>query len=87
MSGVFDDWNKGELGSFLIEITRDILGMVWYGMVWYVYDSFHVSGFVDESGEALVEKIRDTAGQVRSDDVKTTHSIPYTIPYYAEGNG
>ena len=26
MSAVFDDWNKGELNSFLIEITRDILG-------------------------------------------------------------
>lgn len=25
MSAVFDDWNKGELDSFLIEITRDIL--------------------------------------------------------------
>ncbi|XP_076236250.1 phosphogluconate dehydrogenase [Calliopsis andreniformis] len=25
MSNVFDDWNKGELDSFLIEITRDIL--------------------------------------------------------------
>ena len=25
MSQVFDDWNKGELDSFLIEITRDIL--------------------------------------------------------------
>ena len=25
MSKVFDDWNKGELDSFLIEITRDIL--------------------------------------------------------------
>jgi len=25
MGDVFDDWNKGELGSYLIEITRDIL--------------------------------------------------------------
>lgn len=25
MSQVFDEWNKGELDSFLIEITRDIL--------------------------------------------------------------
>ncbi|XP_011869754.1 PREDICTED: 6-phosphogluconate dehydrogenase, decarboxylating isoform X2 [Vollenhovia emeryi] len=25
MSAVFDEWNKGELNSFLIEITRDIL--------------------------------------------------------------
>ena len=26
MRDVFDDWNKGELDSYLIEITRDILG-------------------------------------------------------------
>ncbi len=26
MSAVFAEWNKGELNSFLIEITRDILG-------------------------------------------------------------
>jgi len=26
MSEVFGEWNKGELDSFLIEITRDILG-------------------------------------------------------------
>lgn len=25
MAQVFDEWNKGELDSFLIEITRDIL--------------------------------------------------------------
>ncbi|OQR71936.1 6-phosphogluconate dehydrogenase [Tropilaelaps mercedesae] len=45
MADVFDEWNKGELDSFLIEITAKILR------------------FKDEKGEALVEKIRDTAGQ------------------------
>src|SRR5690606_22687681 len=45
MHEVFADWNKGELDSYLIEITRDILA------------------FKDEDGEALVEKILDTAGQ------------------------
>ena len=45
MHEVLTDWNKGELDSYLIEITRDILG------------------FRDENGEALVEKILDTAGQ------------------------
>ena len=44
---VFAEWNKSELDSFLIEITRDILK------------------FKDEKNEYLVEKIRDTAGQVR----------------------
>jgi 6-phosphogluconate dehydrogenase len=45
MHQVFTEWNQGELDSYLIEITRDILG------------------FKDEDGQALVEKILDTAGQ------------------------
>jgi 6-phosphogluconate dehydrogenase len=45
MHEVFKEWNKGDLDSYLIEITRDILA------------------FKDEDGEALVEKILDTAGQ------------------------
>jgi 6-phosphogluconate dehydrogenase len=45
MHDVFKEWNAGELDSYLIEITRDILG------------------YKDEDGEALVEKILDTAGQ------------------------
>ncbi|NJM15484.1 MAG: decarboxylating NADP(+)-dependent phosphogluconate dehydrogenase [Bacteroidales bacterium] len=44
MHQVFSDWNKGDLDSYLIEITRDILGY-------------------KENGEALIEKILDTAGQ------------------------
>jgi 6-phosphogluconate dehydrogenase len=44
MHDVFAEWNKGDLDSYLIEITRDILGY-------------------KENGEALVEKILDTAGQ------------------------
>ena len=44
---MFTEWNKGELDSFLIEITRDILA------------------FKDDKGEYLLEKIRDTAGQVQ----------------------
>jgi len=45
MHEVFKSWNEGELDSYLIEITRDIMG------------------YKDENGEALVEKILDTAGQ------------------------
>ena len=46
MHEVFTEWNEGELDSYLIEITRDILGTT------------------DEmTGEPLVEKILDTAGQ------------------------
>lgn len=44
MHDVFAEWNKGDLDSYLTEITRDILGY-------------------KEDGEALVEKILDTAGQ------------------------
>jgi 6-phosphogluconate dehydrogenase len=45
MHKVFAEWQEGELNSYLIEITRDILG------------------FKDTDGQALVEKILDTAGQ------------------------
>ncbi len=45
MHQVFKQWNEGELSSYLIEITRDILA------------------YKDTDGEALVEKILDTAGQ------------------------
>ncbi len=44
MHEVFAEWNKGELDSYLVEITRDILAY-------------------EEDGEALVDKILDTAGQ------------------------
>jgi 6-phosphogluconate dehydrogenase len=45
MHHVFAEWNKGELNSYLIEITAAILA------------------YRDSSGEPLVEKILDTAGQ------------------------
>ncbi len=45
MHEAFTRYNEGELDSYLIEITRDILG------------------YRDEDGEAVVEKILDTAGQ------------------------
>ncbi|MDR1555693.1 MAG: decarboxylating NADP(+)-dependent phosphogluconate dehydrogenase [Tannerellaceae bacterium] len=45
MYEVFKEWNEGELNSYLIEITRDILG------------------YKDETGEVVVDKILDTAGQ------------------------
>ena len=45
MRDVFARWNEGALDSYLIEITRDILG------------------YKDETGEAVLDKILDTAGQ------------------------
>ncbi len=44
MHDIFAEWNKGDLDSYLIEITRDILAF-------------------KEDGDALIEKILDTAGQ------------------------
>jgi 6-phosphogluconate dehydrogenase len=46
MQAVFAEWNKGELDSYLIDITKDILA----------YKD-------EETGEPIVEKILDTAGQ------------------------
>lgn len=44
MHRVFDDWNRGELDSYLIEITRDILG--------YVEDKEHlVDKILDTAGQ------------------------------------
>lgn len=43
---VFADWNRGELNSYLIDITADIFGKR-----------------DDETGDYLVDKILDTAGQ------------------------
>jgi 6-phosphogluconate dehydrogenase len=45
MHEVFKRWNTGDLDSYLIEITRDILA------------------YREASGEALVDKILDVAGQ------------------------
>jgi 6-phosphogluconate dehydrogenase len=45
MYEVFAEWNEGELNSYLVEITRDILK------------------FRSDSGEEVIDKILDTAGQ------------------------
>ncbi|GAB6018381.1 hypothetical protein CHUAL_000097 [Chamberlinius hualienensis] len=62
MSDVFTDWNKGELDSFLIEITADILK------------------FKDESGDFLVEKIRDSAGQKGTGKWTAITALDFGIP-------
>jgi 6-phosphogluconate dehydrogenase len=45
IQAIFAEWNQGELSSYLIEITANILA------------------YRDESGEVLLDKILDTAGQ------------------------
>ncbi|XP_065060899.1 6-phosphogluconate dehydrogenase, decarboxylating-like [Rhopilema esculentum] len=62
MSKVFEEWNKGELDSFLIEITKDILA------------------FKDDSGEYLVEKIRDSAGQKGTGKWTAISALEYGMP-------
>ncbi|MFT5219948.1 MAG: 6-phosphogluconate dehydrogenase [Planctomycetota bacterium] len=61
MHDVFADWNLGELDSYLIEITRDILAF-------------------EENGEALVEKILDTAGQKGTGKWTATSALDLGIP-------
>jgi 6-phosphogluconate dehydrogenase len=65
MHEVFKEWNKGELDSYLIEITGNILA------------------FKDEDGEALVEKILDTAGQKGTGKwtgiAALEHGVPLTL--------
>jgi len=62
MSLAFDEWNKGELDSFLIEITRNILQ------------------YKDDSGEYLVEKIRDAAGQKGTGKWTAISALDYGVP-------
>ena len=62
MHKVFAEWNEGDLDSFLIEITRDILG------------------FKDTDGQALVEKILDTAGQKGTGKWTVVNSQDLGIP-------
>lgn len=66
MSQTFAEWNKGDLDSYLIEITRDILG------------------YKDPAnGEAVVDKILDTAGQKGTGKwtaiAALDHGIPLTL--------
>ena len=62
MSAEFGEWNHGELDSYLIEITRDILA------------------YRDEKGEAVVDKILDTAGQKGTGKWTAIASLDEGIP-------
>ena len=63
MHAVFTEWNKGELDSYLIEITRDILG------------------YKDPAtGEAVVDKILDTAGQKGTGKWTSESSLDLGMP-------
>jgi len=55
MAGVFDEWNRGSLGSYLIEITKDILR--------YKDEDNYLPAGDKQTGIPLAEKILDTAGQ------------------------
>ncbi len=62
MHDVFAEWNEGKLDSYLIEITRDIMG------------------FRDESGEPVVERILDTAGQKGTGKWTSQEALDAGIP-------
>jgi len=62
MSSIFNEWNKSELNSFLIEITRDILA------------------YKDADGNAVVEKIRDAAGQKGTGKWTSVSALDLGVP-------
>lgn len=62
MHNIFDLWNQGDLDSYLIEITRDIMG------------------YRDESGEPLLEKILDAAGQKGTGKWTAISSLEVGVP-------
>merc|ERR1711872_758509 len=62
MSDIFKTWNEGELDSFLIEISTNILK------------------FRDDSGEFLLEKIRDSAGQKGTGKWTAISALEYGMP-------
>ena len=62
MHDVLDEWNQGELDSYLIEITRDILA------------------YKDETGEAVLDKILDTAGQKGTGKWTSMESLDLGVP-------
>merc|ERR1712168_81322 len=62
MSDIFKSWNEGELDSFLIEISTNILK------------------YKDESGDYLLEKIRDSAGQKGTGKWTAISALEYGMP-------
>jgi 6-phosphogluconate dehydrogenase len=62
MHQTFARWNEGKLDSYLIEITRDILG------------------YQDESGEYVLDKILDTAGQKGTGKWTAVSALEMGIP-------
>src|SRR5699024_6282110 len=63
LSEVFTEWNKGELDSYLIEITADIF-----------------KKRDEETGERLVEKIMDTAGQTGTGKWTSKDALDLGVP-------
>ncbi len=64
LSKVFADWNKGDLDSYLIQITSDILQQP---------DPVH-------AGSYLVDYVLDTAGQKGTGKWTSTNALDMGIP-------
>jgi len=60
---VFDEWNRGELQSYLVEITRDIFS---------VLDG--------DTGDHLLDRILDTAGQKGTGRWMSQHALDLGVP-------
>lgn len=85
MADVFEDWNKGELDSFLIEITKDILRFDDTDGKIAVLQIFIFTLCSDErnfifSGSPLLEKIRDSAGQKGTGKWTAIAALEYGTP-------
>ncbi|RXG64547.1 6-phosphogluconate dehydrogenase, decarboxylating [Armadillidium vulgare] len=77
MSEVFDEWNKGELDSFLIEITANILK---YKDDDGINFKCKKNKIFDIPGSYLVEKIRDAAGQKGTGKWTAISGLEYGMP-------
>ena len=85
MSEVFTEWNKGELDSFLIEITSNILkykdtdGMFQCIATRLIRRELWLNSS-QPIGKYLVEKIRDSAGQKGTGKWTAISALDYGIP-------
>lgn len=87
MAQVFDEWNKGELDSFLIEITRDILKFkgsdgecLKYSLNNFVLNSRSHNTTIWSAGKFLLPKILDTAGQKGTGKWTGISALEYGVP-------
>ena len=79
---VFDDWNKSELESYLIEITRDIFTVLDTDTHEYKVtdDGHHVPAEARKNSDHRVDKILDTAQQKGTGKWMSQHALDLGVP-------